>query len=100
PRSQILLDKYIAKPVAYLLNFIVRIAGKLLSIDHNLNKDFRTIAICKFKGMGSIIQATPMLQAIRNRFPDAEIIFVSSVANKSLLEKIDLVNTIITLDDR
>ncbi len=99
-RSQILLDKYIAKPVAYLLNFIVRIAGKLLSIDHNLNKDFKTIAVCKFKGMGSIIQATPMLQAIRNRFPDAEIIFVSSVANKSLLEKIDLVDTIITLDDR
>ncbi len=99
-RSQILLDKYIAKPVAYLLNFTVRIAGKLLSIDHSLDRDFKTITVCKFKGMGSIIQATPMLQAIRNRFPDAEIIFVSSVANKKLLERIDLIDTIITLDDR
>ena len=60
-RKQIVADKIIAKPVAFLLNFLVRIVGQLLSIEHRLDKDFKTIVICKFKGMGSIIQSSPML---------------------------------------
>ncbi len=97
--NQIILDKYIARPVAFIMNFFIRLVGKILSIDHNLNKEFRTIAICKFKGMGSIIQATPMLNAINKRFPDAEIIFVSSHSNKQLLEKVDVINTVVIVND-
>ncbi len=50
--------------------------------------------------MGSIIQATPMLQAIRQKFPEAEITFVSTQANKNFLQKIDLIDTIITVNDK
>lgn len=99
-RQQIFIDKLIAKPTAYLLNFLVRIAGQILRIDHNLNREFKTIAVCKFKGMGSIIQSTPMLQAIRNKYPDAQIIYVSTRANKTVLEKIDLIDTVILVNDK
>jgi ADP-heptose:LPS heptosyltransferase len=99
-RSQIKIDQYIAKPLAFIMNFIVRIAGKIFSIDHNLNKDFKVIAVCKFKGMGSIIQATPMLQAIRNKYPEASIIFISTASNKELLNKIDIIDQIITINDK
>ncbi len=99
-KKQIFIDKYIAKPFAYSLNFFVRLLGKILRINHNLNREFKTIAICKFKGMGSIIQSTPMIDVIRNRFPDAEIIFISTETNRSFLEKIDWIDTIITVDDR
>lgn len=98
-KSQLVLDKFIAKPLAYLLNFLVRLLGKILSIDHNLNKDFKTIAICKFKGMGSIIQATPMMDALKKKYPNAKIIFVSTISNKALLEKIDVVDESILLND-
>jgi ADP-heptose:LPS heptosyltransferase len=98
-RSQLIIDKYIAKPIAYLLNFLVRLVGKLLRINHKLDRDFTRIAVCKFKGMGSIIQATPMLQALRNKYPNAEIIFVSTRGNQKILEKIDLIDTIVTVDD-
>lgn len=50
--------------------------------------------------MGSIIQATPMLQAIRQKFPEAEIIFVSTRANVNFLKKIDMIDTILTVDDK
>lgn len=49
--------------------------------------------------MGSIIQATPLLLALRNRYPDAEIIFVSTKANEKLLKNIKTIDTIIFLDD-
>lgn len=97
--KQLWLDKYVARPMAVCMNYLVRIAGKLFRIDHNLNKEFKTIAICKFKGMGSILQSTPLLAALRNRFPKAEIIYVSSKANKSLLHEIKLIDSIVILDD-
>ena len=98
-KSQLLIDKYLAKPIAYLLNFVVRIVGQVLRIDHRLDKDFTTIAVCKFKGMGSVLQSTPMLSAIRKRYPKAQIIYVSTQSNRKLLGKIDWVDTIITVDD-
>ncbi len=98
-RNQVILDKYIAKPAAYVLNFFVRLAGQLFRIDHNLNRNFKVIAVCKFKGMGSILQATPMLAALRKKFPDAEIIFVSTKSNKAILDKIELVNTKVLVDE-
>ncbi|RFC55894.1 glycosyltransferase family 9 protein [Brumimicrobium aurantiacum] len=99
-KHQLAIDNYLIKPIAFLMNFLVRIVGKILSIDHNLNRDFKKIAVCKFKGMGSIIQATPMLEALRKQFPDAEIIFVSTKANATVLKKIDSIDTVVCLNDK
>lgn len=98
-QNKILLDKIFAKTAAVFLNILVRFLGKILSIDHNLDKEFKTIAISKFKGLGSILQSTPMIHAIRKRYPNAEIIYVSTPANKALLEKIEWIDTVIIVDD-
>lgn len=99
-KTQLLFDKLMAKPLAFLLNFLVRIVGKLLRIDHTLERDYQTIVVSKFKGMGSILQASPLLIAIKRKYPNAHLIFVSSAANQSILEKIDPIDQIITVDDR
>lgn len=98
-KKQIFIDQYIVKPFTYILNFIVRIVGKILRIDHDLNKDFKRIAICKFKGMGSIIQATPLIQSLRAKYPQAEIIFVTTTANSKILEHIPLIDRVILVND-
>ncbi len=99
-RTQIRIDKYVARPAAILMNYAVRLAGKLLRPDHNLQQDFKTIVVCKFKGMGSILQATPLLKALRERFPHAEIVFVSTAGNLSLLEQIPTINSVLTIHDK
>lgn len=99
-KQQIIIDKYIARPVAYLMNFLVRILGKILSIDHNLDRDFKRIVVCKFKGLGSIIQCTPMLAALRNRYPNAEIVFVSTKANEQFLRRIGTIDRIVIINDK
>ncbi len=50
----------------------------------------KKIAVTKFFGMGSIIVATPALQALRDVFPDAEIHFISFKSNKEILEIVNL----------
>lgn len=97
--TEIFIDKVFIKPVVYLLNFIVRLLGQLLRIDHSLDVSFKRIAISKYKGMGSIIQATPLLQTLRKNYPDAKITFVSTNANRGILEKIECIDQLILLDD-
>jgi ADP-heptose:LPS heptosyltransferase len=50
----------------------------------------RKIAVMKFFGMGSIVVATPCLQALREQFPGAEIHFVTFKGNRELLEILSL----------
>lgn len=98
-RTQIAIDRTIGRSMAVLLNYLVRLAGLLLRPNHNLSLPFKTIAVCKFKGMGSIIQATPLLQTLRENYPDAHICFVTTPANVALLKKMTMVNEIIVIND-
>ncbi|MBX3214915.1 MAG: hypothetical protein KF850_22975, partial [Labilithrix sp.] len=52
--------------------------------------DYKKIVVTKFFGMGSIIVASPALQALRDAYPDAEIHFVSFRSNKEILEILGL----------
>lgn len=51
---------------------------------------YKKICVMKFFGMGSIVVATPSLQALRDQFPGAEIHFVTFKQNKELLEILGL----------
>ncbi|WP_343747907.1 glycosyltransferase family 9 protein [Fluviicola sp.] len=99
-RTVIALDRLIGIFVAYPLNLLVQLVGKITRFDHSLDKEMQKIVVCKFKGMGSIIQATPLLKTLRNRYPQAQIIFVSSEENRSILEKIDLIDDLYCVKDK
>lgn len=98
-RNQITIDTFVVRPIVFCLNFIVRIVGKLTYIDHSLNKDFKRIVICKFKGMGSIIQSTPMLQGLKNKFPNAEITFLTTKSNEEIIRFFPFINNVIVVND-
>jgi ADP-heptose:LPS heptosyltransferase len=99
-RTKIILDEWLGRAAVFLLNIIARVIGKIAHIDHSLNVPPKRIVVCKFLGMGSIIQATPLLQTLKKNFPAAEIIFLTSGANRILLEGVNVVDRIITIDDR
>lgn len=94
------IDRVLGRQLALLLNVLVRIVGKLLRLDHSLDKDFTRIVVCKYKGMGSIIQSTPLLQTLRKRYPNAHITFVSTVSNKGILQKMDMIDEVLYLSDK
>ena len=99
-KKQIKADKIIGVFNSLFVNIIVRILGKILRIDHNLDKNFKTIAVCKYKGMGSIIQSTKLLQSLRNKFPGSRIIYISTNTNKSVLMKVNTIDNILLIDDK
>ncbi len=84
-RIQLLLDKSVGSVLNILLYGMVRILGFLLRINHQLDRPFNRIVVCKFKGMGSIVQASALLKTLRINYPQAEICFVSTKANSGIL---------------
>jgi ADP-heptose:LPS heptosyltransferase len=99
-RTKIAIDRAVGLPFAWLFNIAARILGKLLRRDHSITtENVRTIAIAKYVGMGSIIQATPLIRSIRARYPEAKLIFVTGRSCRRLVERLEHIDTIITIDD-
>lgn len=100
-RAKIIVDRLLAKPLAFTFNLFVRIAGHLLRRNHSVaDADVRHIVVTKLLGMGSIVQATPLLRALRRRFPSARIAFLSGASNRGLLQRLPMVDEVMVLRDQ
>jgi ADP-heptose:LPS heptosyltransferase len=86
--------------MVYVLNVLARIMGFFLRIDHSLERPVKTIAVCKFVGMGSIVQSTPLLKTLRKNYPSARIIYITNISNVSLFHFIDEVNEVFHVSDK
>lgn len=87
-------------PLVYLINVLARFLGFVLKIDHGLDKNFERIVLSKYVGLGSIIQATPLIQTLRRKYPSARLIFVSTSANKVLLQHIPEIDEVHIIQDQ
>jgi ADP-heptose:LPS heptosyltransferase len=98
--TKFLIDRTIAMPVAWATNLAARCVGAVARRDHSVDPDrVRCIAIGKLLGMGSIIQATPLLHDLRRSFPNAKLVFLTTRSNRGLIERLDLVDEAIYIDD-
>ncbi len=94
--TKVVIDKYAGSIIVSLLKILTR----LFHSKKKRNSGSPTsIVICKFLGMGSIVQSTPLLQTFKKQFPDSRIIYLSSHSNKKFLEKITVIDELILLDD-
>ncbi len=98
-KTKVIIDEWVGRSIVILLNVLARILGPIMRIDHSLKNKPTRIVVCKFLGMGSIIQATPLLQTLRKNFPDAEITFLTSAVNRKLLESIGAIDKILDIED-
>lgn len=87
------------KLFAYAINLFARILGFIMRIDHSLDKEFEKIVISKYAGLGSIIQATPLIQTLRKNFPKAKLYFVSTEGNSVLLKHIPEIDELLLVSD-
>ena len=99
-RNKIIIDNLFGSLLAHGVNLLARLLGSVLKINHNLNRNFETIVLSKYAGLGSIIQATPLLQTLRKKYPDSKIIFVTTLPNANLIAHIPEVNEVILISDK
>ncbi len=100
-RQRILADRLMAVPAAFLFNGIARILGRWMKRDHSItSSNVKRIVVAKLIGMGSILQATPLLNALKQRYPDATITFVTMRSNGEFVNRLSFVDEVLVLDDR
>jgi len=94
-----LADKYAGWSACFLLTAWEKIVSRIgLSKERIPIK--KAIAVMKFWGMGSIILSTPLVKALREKYSPAsvKIIFITLERNRALLESLNLVDEIYTID--
>ncbi len=100
-RARILADRLIAVPTAFLFNGIARLLGALMRRDHSITtSNVNRIVVAKLLGMGSILQATPLLKALRKQYPQSRLTFVTMRSNRALIDRLSCVDEVLALDDR
>jgi ADP-heptose:LPS heptosyltransferase len=100
-RQRIFADRLVAVPVAFVFNGITRLLGRIMRRDHSISQsNIRHIIVAKLIGMGSILQATPLLKALKHQYPEATITFVTLRSNRDLMNRLSCVDEVLLLDDR
>jgi ADP-heptose:LPS heptosyltransferase len=100
-RTKVRVDRIVGGPLAWGLNFAARALGRTLRRNHSVaSEDVHTIVIAKYVGMGSILEATPLIRTLKAGFPRARIIFVTGASCRPLVERFEHVDAIVTIDDR
>jgi ADP-heptose:LPS heptosyltransferase len=99
-KSKIYIDKFFGNPVVFFLNIFSLLLQRLKKEQEPDNLKIKRITVCKLMGMGSIIQSTPLLMTLRDNFPDAEIIFITTPRNKDLIETFPFVDKIVIINDK
>lgn len=91
------VDHWVGVPVCLILGLASRSWRRLWRIPRAEPDVNRPIAVLKFFGLGSIMQATPMLRVLRNRQPGARLIFITFESNGPLLRLFNICTDVRTI---
>ena len=84
------IDHWLGLPICFLLGLALTAIRRILPRRRRVISGKGTLAVFKFFGLGSILEATPLLRAIRKRYPEARLAFVTFDGNEALLRRLDL----------
>ena len=100
-KQKIAIDRTFGFILSLVLRLPALIMEKTLRRNHSMppSEVPRKIVIAKYLGIGSIIQATPLLKAMKTKYPDSFLIFVSLKSNEGLLSRYKFIDQIICVDD-
>jgi ADP-heptose:LPS heptosyltransferase len=96
--TKILVDRGVGPAILLLARGFYRLRRTFRN--PKKDREVSRIVVCKFLGLGSIIQSTPLLQTLKENYPNAQLIYLSSTANKSLVRSIKVIDEAIFIDDK
>jgi ADP-heptose:LPS heptosyltransferase len=92
------IDRWLGTPLVMAANALAIPLGKWMRRDHGF-ANVRTIVVCKLMGMGSIVQATPLLASLRERYPGAQLVMLTRRENAPLCERLRALDRVLFVDD-
>jgi ADP-heptose:LPS heptosyltransferase len=96
---------FIDRVIGFVLCMILRIPAFVLEMVFKRNHLMppqeapKRIVVSKYLGIGSILQATPMLKGLKNKYPNSQLIFVSLKSNEALLSHYEFIDEVLCVDD-
>jgi len=93
------IDNLIGGALVALHVLPVRVLGKLLRINHRLDKAPKHIIVIKMLGLGSLILAGDALLALKKKYPTTEFILIGGRALKDTAPMLQLFDRIWIIDD-
>jgi ADP-heptose:LPS heptosyltransferase len=94
--TKVLIDKWLGAGILRLLLLIGHLSRREHAADAIRPQD---ILVMKLLGLGSIIQATPFLTALRSLHPNARITFITTRGNEQLTTRIPVIDRTLTIRD-
>lgn len=88
------VDHWVGLPLCFCFGLASVVARKIFGSRKRIISGQGTLAVFKFFGMGSIIQASPLLRAIRQRYPEARLVFVTFKSNEELVSKLGICDAV------
>ncbi len=89
------IDRFIGVPLCHLAGWTDQLR-KLFP--HRVQPpSSRVILVTKFFGLGSILLAKPLLEALKKNIPDCVIVFLTFEGNRELAQRFSEVNVIQTI---
>lgn len=100
-KHKLLIDRVFGQALTVALRIPALVLERLLRRSHVMppSEPPKRIVVAKYLGIGSILQATPMLQGIKEKYPDSQLIFLSLKSNKGLLSRYEFVDDVLCVDD-
>lgn len=93
-RTMKAIDRYAGIPICLLLDIYSRVRALFVITPP---RQPAKILLMKYFGMGSILLATPMLRALRQKYPEIKIGFLTLASNCDLVERLGLVDSVYLL---
>jgi ADP-heptose:LPS heptosyltransferase len=87
------IDNFVGKPICYLLTSY----GWVKHLFPSKKKPVKTILLTKYLGMGSIVQATPLIRSIKSTYPEARLIFLTFYDNEGLIKSLGLIDEVLSI---
>ena len=88
------MDSFVGKPLCYFFGWYARVK---YYVTGKKEKPVTTILLTKYLGMGSIVQATPLIKALKKRYPEAKIIFLTFYENRDFLKSLGLIDKVLSI---
>ena len=98
-RQKILLDRTIGVCLAFAMDVLARLAGIILRLDHSVPKNPRNIIVAKFMGIGSIVHTGILCCALKEKFPNSSVTYLTSIGCGEIAKRLRYVDQVIIVDD-
>lgn len=100
-KQKLAIDRVVGYALCLVLRIPALILEGVLKRKHVMPpvESPKRIVVAKYLGIGSILQATPMLKGLKDRYPDAQLIFISLQSNKGLLSKYEFIDEVLCVND-